>query len=100
MKIALLLRALGVLILGIAVVVWKSSRFGYESPEYSVVEKDGAFEIRDYPAMTLVSTGMDSPNPGEGGSFMRLFRYITLRQTSLSGQGLQLAAISPGNVRL
>ena len=76
MKTTLLLIGF-VLLLGIAFVAWKASRFAYESPEYSVVEKDGAFEIRDYPAMTLVSTGMDKQDPGEGGSFMRLFRYIS-----------------------
>ena len=30
----------------------------YESPDYKVVEKEGSFEIRDYPELTLVSTPM------------------------------------------
>jgi len=47
---------------------------GYESPEYSVTGKDGSFEIRDYPEMTLVSTAMT--RRGEDGSFMKLFRFI------------------------
>lgn len=29
--------------------------------------------------MTLVSSGMDNQDPGEGGSFMRLFHYISKR---------------------
>ena len=46
----------------------------YESPDYSVVSADGAFEIRDYPQLTLVSTPMQ--HRGEDGSFMKLFRFI------------------------
>ena len=47
----------------------------YESPEYQVVEKDGAFEIRDYPELTLVSTPMKKR--GADGSFMKLFGFIS-----------------------
>ena len=47
----------------------------YETPEYRVVEKDGAFEIRDYPALTLVSTPMKKR--GSDDSFMRLFGFIS-----------------------
>jgi len=49
----------------------------YESPDYKVVEKEGSFEIRDYPELTLVSTPMQKR--GEDGSFMRLFRFISGR---------------------
>ena len=41
----------------------------YESPNYCVVSSDGAFEIRDYPQLTLVSTPMQ--HRGEDGSFMK-----------------------------
>ena len=47
---------------------------GYESPEYTVVLREGPFEIRDYPEMTLVSTAMT--RRGEDGAFMKLFRFI------------------------
>ena len=46
----------------------------YESPAYSVVQKEGAFEIRDYPELTLISTTMQKR--GADGSFMKLFRFI------------------------
>lgn len=46
----------------------------YESPGYTVVSAEGAYEIRDYPALTLVSTPMQ--RRGADGSFMRLFRFI------------------------
>ena len=46
----------------------------YESPAYKVVSSEGAFEIRDYPSLTLVSTSMQ--RRGEDGSFMKLFRFI------------------------
>ena len=53
------------------------SKSKYETPDYQVVEKDGAFEIRDYPALTVVSTPMQKR--GEDGSFMKLFRFISGR---------------------
>ncbi len=49
----------------------------YQSPEYKVVQKEGSFEIRDYPELTIVSTPMQKR--GEDGSFMKLFRFISGR---------------------
>jgi hypothetical protein len=50
-----------------------------EEPDYQVIEKDGDFELRQYPAMlaaeTLV-TGADFEDAGDI-AFGRLFRYIT-----------------------
>ncbi|MEO7386380.1 MAG: heme-binding protein [Gammaproteobacteria bacterium] len=50
-----------------------------EEPAYQVLEKDGAFELRQYPPMlaaeTLV-TGADFEDAGDI-AFGRLFRYIT-----------------------
>ena len=42
-----------------------------ETPDYKVLVEDGAFEVREYPPLTLVRTAS-----GEG-DFMRLFRYIS-----------------------
>lgn len=57
---------------------WKmSARGAYESAEYTVVESDGSFEIREYPDLTIVTTGMKFRDQGRDGSFMRLFRYIS-----------------------
>ncbi|MDA7598382.1 heme-binding protein, partial [bacterium] len=48
--------------IGIAVfitVFWlgiQTSRAGYETAEYEVVETDGKFQIRKYPQLTTVST--------------------------------------------
>ena len=57
---------------------WKmTSRSGYESAEYTVVETDGEFEIRDYPDLMLVTTTADFEAQGNDGSFGRLFRYIS-----------------------
>jgi len=47
----------------------------YETPDYRVISSAGAFEIRDYPSLTLVSTPMN--RRGEDGSFMKLFRFIS-----------------------
>jgi DNA gyrase inhibitor GyrI len=52
----------------------KTSRKGYESAPYKVVSKDGKFEVRDYPALTVVETPMAD---NSGSSFNRLFRYIS-----------------------
>ena len=46
----------------------------YESPNYRVVSAEGAFEIRDYPSLTIVSAPM--PHRGQDGAFMKLFRFI------------------------
>jgi hypothetical protein len=51
-----------------------SARAGYETPDYRVVSSDGAFEVRDYPALTVVSAPM--PHRGSDGAFMKLFRFI------------------------
>lgn len=42
-----------------------------ETPEHAVVTKDGKFEVRDYPALTIVRTPMGD------GDFMRLFKFIS-----------------------
>ena len=42
-----------------------------ETPDYKVLVQDGKFEVRDYPALTLVRTATGD------GDFMRLFRYIS-----------------------
>ena len=55
-----------------------ATRAGYESAGYKVVRKSGAFEIRDYPTLTVISTPMSAATPADAdGSFMRLFRFIT-----------------------
>ena len=48
-----------------------SQAMAIETPDYKVTEKDGKFEVRDYPAMTVARTAMGD------GDFMRLFRYIS-----------------------
>ena len=55
----------------------KLTRAGYESAGYKVVRKSVSFEIRDYQALTLVSTPMKAARPTDDDSFMRLFRYIS-----------------------
>lgn len=61
---------------GLVLVGCKATRAGYESAPYTVVRSDGNFELRDYPALTVVETPMASPD-GSDGSFMRLFHFIT-----------------------
>jgi len=67
-----------VVVIGLALAGCQHTRAGYESAPYKVVRSDGKFELRDYPALTVVETPMaaDSRDGGDG-SFMRLFRFIT-----------------------
>jgi len=55
----------------------RATRAGYESAEYTVVESDGKFEVRQYPDLTLVATTTQIDAQGRDGSFMKLFRYIS-----------------------
>jgi DNA gyrase inhibitor GyrI len=62
---------------GLVLLGCKATRSGYESAPYRVVRADGAFEIREYPVLTIVETPMNTVDRGADGSFNRLFRYIT-----------------------
>ena len=55
----------------------KTTRAGYESAEYKVIESDGNFEVREYPDLMLVATTTKIDAQGRDGSFMKLFRYIS-----------------------
>ena len=65
-----------VVLIGLAVAGCKVTRSGYESAPYQVVRADGKFQVRDYPALTVVETLMAGRN-GDDGSFSRLFGFIT-----------------------
>lgn len=57
---------------------WKlTARSAYEAAEYDTLERDGQFEIREYPKLMLATTSMKVASQGEDGSFMRFFRYIS-----------------------
>jgi hypothetical protein len=53
----------------------QTSRAATETPKYKVLRADGAFEMREYPALALVKAPMIED--GQDGSFGRLFRYIS-----------------------
>ena len=55
----------------------QATRGGYESAPYRTVRSDGMFQVRDYPALTVVVTPLGGSRNGDDGSFMRLFRFIT-----------------------
>lgn len=68
---------LGLVVLGLVLAGCSTTRSGYESAPYSVVRTVGKFEVRDYPALTVVETPMDPSGKSSGGSFNRLFKFIT-----------------------
>jgi DNA gyrase inhibitor GyrI len=74
MWISLLILVVAAVLLAVAC---KATRAGYESAPYRVVRASGKFAVRDYPALTVVETAMASGGKAEGGSFNRLFRFIT-----------------------
>lgn len=55
----------------------KLTRAGYESAGYKVVRRSGSFEIRDYPALTLVSTPMGPAQAANADGFRKLSGYIS-----------------------
>ena len=70
---------------GLLLAGWKiTSRSGYESAAYKVVETDGSFEIREYPDLMLVTTPAKFESQGNDGSFGRLFQYISGKNDSSS----------------
>ena len=67
-----------IVVAAIAYFGWKlTARGAYESAEYTVLESDSPFEIREYPDLMMATTNMQFESQGDDGSFMRLFRYIS-----------------------
>jgi len=67
------------LVTGASLALWgcKTSRSGYESAPYAVALKEGDYELRDYPELTIVETSMADANAGGNSGFRRLFGYIS-----------------------
>lgn len=55
----------------------QATRAGYETAPYRVIRSEGAFQLRDYPALQWVETPMGTEGKDSDGSFGRLFRFIT-----------------------
>jgi len=64
-----------VVVAGAATAFVATSRAGYETARYEVLEKDGDFELRRYDAHAVVATPLK--DGGQNGGFGRLFRYIS-----------------------
>lgn len=87
----------GVAVIGTA--AWTmTARAGYESAEYKVLESDGNIEIREYPDLMLASTITKMDSQGRDGSFMRLFRCISVVNEADVGQEVVLDAVVLGVV--
>ena len=71
--------ALFILAVAVALILvgCKATRAGYESAPYKVLRSSGKFEVRDYPALTVVETPMAGGGEASSSSFNRLFRFIT-----------------------
>ena len=66
---------LSVLLVGV-IAGCKTSRSAYQTAPYQTLRVDGNFELREYPALTVVETLMIPNKSQADDSFMRLFRFI------------------------
>jgi DNA gyrase inhibitor GyrI len=62
------------IVVGLGLFACATSRAGYESAPFTVAEKDGDVELRDYPQLTVARTA--GKGDDADGAFMKLFRYI------------------------
>lgn len=53
-----------------------ATRAGYESAHCQVVRPSGKFQVRDYPALTVVETRMAPVRNGLDGTLSHLFGFI------------------------
>ena len=59
-----------------------TSAMAIEEPKYRVVERDGAFELRDYATYLVAETQVEAGFEDAGNiAFQRLFRYISGQNT-------------------
>ena len=63
-----------VVVIGAVIAGYMTSRAGYETASYRVVQSSGNFEVRQYPPLVIAETSMTG---GDNNSFGRLFRFIT-----------------------
>jgi hypothetical protein len=67
--------AAGTAVLGAAALFQlRVSRADAEKTPYTVVRRDGRFEVREYPELSLVTTPLHGDD--DSGAFRRLFRFI------------------------
>jgi len=85
------LGGLGVLAVGTVGAWWWYSR-NIETPNYVVVSRDGDFELRDYPALTVAEVVREGPRPQAlRGGFRPLAGYIFANERS----GEKIAMTAP-----
>jgi len=67
-----------VLLAAVAALLTNASAMAIEEPQYRVIERDGAFELRDYAPYLVAETQVDAGFEDAGSvAFRRLFRYIS-----------------------
>jgi hypothetical protein len=76
--------------IGAAVFLWRSART--DQPDYKVVEQDGDFEVREYPATTTAATSSRGPRRD---SMERNFRVLADYIFAKSRPGERLAMTAP-----
>jgi DNA gyrase inhibitor GyrI len=61
---------------GLLISLTATSRAAYETAPYTMLQKEGPVEIRDYPPLTIVSASAPI-DADRDGRFMKLFGYIS-----------------------
>jgi len=62
----------------ILAVLTSAKAMATEEPGFKLLEKDGSFELRQYPAYVVAETRVEADFKDAGGvAFQRLFRYIS-----------------------
>lgn len=84
----------GLLVIGVVAFV-ATSRAGYETARYEVLESEGAFDLRRYEPLTVVKTSMKEG--GQNGSFGRLFQYISGKNAAEQKIEMTTPVFMPGD---
>lgn len=95
---------LAIPVIGMVVAACVTGRRGYETAPYRVSQKEGNYEVRDYPALQLATTSLS----GDDKSFGRLFNYISGQNearekiamtTPVFMDGLTMSFVMPGQMK-
>ena len=84
-------------VIGLVLAGCKVTRSGYESAPYKVGRADGKFQVRDYPALTVVETPTTDSRNGDDGSFRRLFGFITGKSEAKQNIAMTTPVFMSGN---
>jgi DNA gyrase inhibitor GyrI len=72
--------ATSALSVGLMLTACTATRSGYATVPHTVLQRQGSFELREYPPFQIAETRMDGPSDNDG--FSRLYSFITGRNAT------------------